>query len=240
MRTQQTWRSVNAVIAYTFYTHSNIHCVFVFVEFCHIQDQAKLIKTFSKEAGRLAKETSLTMIELLKCFDAIPILYHEYANVEDSTNETFAVDGNDVETIQYIGGYIVRKLLKKDSMPELEKQFLRQCAIINTESSVCKINGFLVEILVNCESAFRQQTSNQSITLSKLWECLKTNNIRECVQNITGNREISCESRQCVQKIIALYFKIRGHRLAVKIANDKSSRKPSAGSCTLRKSLAQM
>ena len=80
------------------------------------------MKKFSRDAWSLSKETNLTMSEVLKCFDAIPILYNEYNSEIPPVISGTPVDNSDVDTIKYIGGYIVRRCLKKRSTSDIEKK----------------------------------------------------------------------------------------------------------------------
>ena len=198
------------------------------------------MKKFSRDAGRLSKETNLTMSEVLKCFDVIPILYNEYNSEIPPVISGRPVDYSDVDTIKYIGGYIVRKCLKKRSTSDIEKKFLRQCVVDNMESSLCEIVEPLVKILVQCEIIFREKTiqSMNSINLNELWKTLEETDILSSTERLTATQDLDYTRNHCLRKIISLYFKIRGHRFAVKMANEKEThRVTAAGSRTLRKSL---
>ena len=122
------------------------------MEFCLNQDHAKLMKKFAKKGKRLAYESNMTIYEILKCLDAIPMIDRENKATNDEAEETLInVSENETKTIKYIGGFIGRKLSRKQFLSLETRIFLQQCVTKESQSALYDIVEPLVNVLTILE-----------------------------------------------------------------------------------------
>ena len=95
------------------------------------------MKTFVKEGKRLAQECNLKITEILKCFEAIPMICKEKKATNDEV-EKAEISQDDIKIVKHIGEFIVRKVSRKALSPEANA-FLQHCAVKNTQSALYDI-----------------------------------------------------------------------------------------------------
>ena len=106
------------------------------------------MRKFSKSAREISASTNLSALEVLKCFDAIPLIRNERIAAAKELNNQAAESSSsqqDESIIKYIGGYIVKKLLQKRGLVPGEKHFLNKC-VVNMDS-LCVISEYFLQIL---------------------------------------------------------------------------------------------
>ena len=87
------------------------------------------MRKFSKSAREISASTNLSALEVLKCFDAIPLIRNErIAAAKDLNNQAaeFSSSQQDESITKYIGGYIVKKFLQKVGTWTWRKTLLEQ------------------------------------------------------------------------------------------------------------------
>ena len=185
------------------------------------------MRIFSTSAREASAVANLIVLEVLKCFDAIPLIYNDQiealknindqANSESSTSLQKILDYKSV--IKYVGGYVVKKLLQKRGLGEEEKDFLNTC-LINT-NSLYEVSETFVRILMSFEETFRSCRTPKKVDVSSAIECVASPIIQNHIKSIAGEKydERTCTS--IMQRVAMLYYKIRGHRFASKILNEK-------------------
>ena len=173
---------------------------------------------FGQEGNRLATETNLNIGKVLKCFDAMPILFHQRETAIQPT--TVMLEAKDIDALKYIGGYILKKMLGKSGLAEEEQIFLHKCCKENPLSPLIDITNSFLNMLIYFEKEFRKNRSLQAIDMKQLTECMAAPAMDDYILKII-DREILPLDRVCVQKIGYLFYKIRGHRLANKTAEEK-------------------
>ena len=133
------------------------------------------MRKFSKSAREVSAVANLSVLEVLKCFDAIPLIYNDQiealknindqANSESSTSLQKILD--DKSVIKYVGDYVVKKLLQKRGFGE-EKDFLNTC-LINT-NSLYEVFETFVRILMSFEETFRSCRTPKKVDVSSAIE----------------------------------------------------------------------
>lgn len=187
-------------------------------EFSERRSEEFLMKKFSLEAKKIANYTNLSVFQVLKCFDAIPLIHFEQSkNAEDSNEDIVLNDENNV--IKYIGGYIVKKLLQKAGVSSKEKDFLKKC-VVKTDS-LHQVSEPFFQILVLLEKMFRKNRSCTKINMSSAVECVNYNNTYHYLKRIAGDNLDVQVCSSSLQRVALYYYKIRGHRFAVKMLNEK-------------------
>ena len=192
------------------------------------------MKTFVKEGKRLAQECNLKITEILKCFDAIPMICKEKKTTNNEV-EKAEISQDDIKIVKHIGGFIVRKVSRKALSPEA-KAFLQHCAVKNTQSALYDIAEPLQNILIFLEKKFRNCTpeTTRNIQLSKLKGCCCQPDVIKLIKELAGESTLSRDVMHCMEAITGMFLKIRGHRFAAKIINEKLTEK---NALALRKSL---
>ena len=113
------------------------------------------MKKFAKVGKRLAYESNVTIPEILKCFDAIPMIHRENKAASDEAEETLInISENEIKTIKYVG-FIVRKLYRKQYLSPETRIFLQQCVTKDSQSALYDIVNPLVNVLTILEKTFR-------------------------------------------------------------------------------------
>ena len=154
----------------------------------------------------------------------MPMLYENYSS-EACPIQTASLTIDDKATIKYIGGYTVKKLLKNRCLSNEKRLFLQKCVVNSSNSSLCDVTDSLVQLLLNCEKAFPENSSIRFVNLSSLWKSLQSAERLHHTRLISDSHEISNEILKCAQKITSSFFKIRVHRFYGKTANEKIGNK---------------
>ena len=191
------------------------------------------MKTFVKEGKRLAQERNLKITEILRCFDAIPTICKEKKATNDEV-EKAEISQDDIKIVKHIR-FIVRKVSRK-ALSREAKAFLQHCAVKNTQSALYDIAEPLQNILIFLEKKFRNCTpeTTRNIQLSKLKGCCCEPDVIKLIKELAGESTLSRDIMHCMEAITGMFLKIRGHRFAAKIINEKLTVK---NALPLRKSL---
>ena len=203
-------------------------------EFRSKRDESSLMKKFATDGLRLRLETGMKMGEILKCLDAIPMVYHEEIS-QAKTHTEISIADDDVERIKYIGGCIIRKFFAKQTLEASQKSFLLKC--IDTgivPSSLISIVGSFANILLMCEKSFREYRSRQAHSLISLKHCFEKPELNVCLGEIAGDCHYLEPYRLLMKKILLLFLKIGCHRYPACLLEDH---KQSKSRKSLRKNL---
>ena len=184
------------------------------------------MRKFSKSAREISVSTNLSVLDVLKCFDAIPLIRNKRIAAAKEVNNQAAESSSsqqDESVKDYIGRYIVKKVLQKRGLGPGEKHFLNKC-VVNMDS-LFVISEYFLQILMRLEETFRLSRTQKHIDIYSAVECVSSSIIQDQMKQIAGEECNDHACTSCMFRVAMLYYKITGHRLATKTLNDKTTEK---------------
>ena len=183
------------------------------------------MRKFSKSAREISASTNLSALEVLKCFDAIPLIRYEcIAAAKELNNQAAECSSSqqDESIIKYIGGYIVKKLLQERGFGPGEKHFLNKC-VVNMDS-LCTISEyFFTNINASRRDVQAKQSSKAQRYLQRRWMWVIVYYSRSNeIDSWEEYNDHACTS--CILRVAMLYYKIEATDLPQRLSTIKQQK----------------